>query len=98
MASAKKLTVIDKASRDRPDHVPLDPEQRAILVIYHNPTGYVIRTWGWTLNQVLAILEWSADDTLATSKRSWARNRGAILLTPSTGLDCALAKLNEQEE
>lgn len=98
MAKIQKLTVIEKASRDKSDHKPINPNQRAILIIRHDPTGIVIKTRGWTLNQVLAIMEWKANDVWATFARPYAKDRGAYKLTGSPRLDHNLAKLNPPEE
>lgn len=90
-----KLSDIDKATRDKPDHKPLDPDQGAVLVILHKPTGRLLRTWGWTLNQVIAILEWTPGDVRATFKRPWVKSRGAVCLGPWNGLREGIDKLNE---
>jgi len=96
MASTKKQTVIDKATKDRPDHKPLDPDKRAVLIIRHAPTNTVIRSWGWTLNEVLAHMDWKRDDIWATFVRPYSRNRGAALLVFPSELNRAIASLNDQ--
>jgi len=96
MAKITKATVIDKYSKDRPGHNPLDPDKRSVLIIRHSPTGFVIRTWGWTLNEVLTILDWKHDDILATFVRPFSRSSGAVPLTLSEGFDQAIASLNDQ--
>ena len=93
-----KKTVIDKATIDKPTHVPIDPDQRAILVIRHDPTGWVIKTRGWTLNQVLAIMEWTSGDIWATFKRTWTKDRGAVLMIPTEDLKKGLDILNSPKE
>ena len=93
-----KKTVIDKATVDKPDHLPLDPDQIGVLVIRHDPTGVIIRTRGWTLRQVLFRMGWGFEDTWATYKRPWSKDRGAILLTPADDVVEGLTKLNSNEE
>ena len=93
-----KKTVIDKATKDKPVHFPIDPNQRAVLVIYHQPTGWVIKTRGWTLNEVLAIMGWTEGDVWATFRRTWTKDRGATLMTPSAGLNEGLERLNSPKE
>ena len=93
-----KKTVIDKATVDKPCHVPIDPNQRAILVIRHEPTGLVISTRGWTLNEVLATLDWNIDDVWATFKRTWTKDYGAVLMSPSNKVRIVLDKLNSGKE
>ena len=96
MAAVKKQTVIDKYTKDKPDHKPLDPDKRSVLVIRHDPTGFVIRSWGWTLNEVLAHLEWSLDDVWATFVRAYSKSRGAVPLIHSERLNQGIASLNDQ--
>lgn len=98
MAKITKMTVIEMASRDKPDHKPINPNQRAILVIRHDPTGVTIRTRGWTLNQVLAIMEWKANDVWATFSRPYAKDRGAHFLIGAPPPKHNLSKLNEEQE
>jgi len=96
MAKIEKQTVISKATRDRPDHKPLNPDQRAVLIIRHDPTGWVIRSWGWTLNEVLSVLEWSHDDIRATFVRPYSQSRGATPLVHSAKLNQGMSSLNDQ--
>jgi len=96
MAKITKATVIDKATKDRPDHKPLDPDKRSVLVIRHDPTGHVIRSWGWTLNEVLSVLNWKHDDIWATFVRPFSRSRGAVPLVSSPRMNEAIASLNDQ--
>ena len=96
MSATKKQTVIDKYTKEKPTHKPLDPDKRSVLIIRHDPTGHVIRSWGWTLNEVLAILEWSHDDIWATFVRAYSKSRGAVPLIHSEKLNRGIASLNEQ--
>ncbi len=96
MAKVSKVPVIEKYTQDKPDHKPLNPDQRAVLIIRHAPTGWVIRSWGWTLKEVLAHLGWDEKDVMAAFVRAYSRNRGAVLLSKSSELDQAIASLNDQ--
>ena len=78
-------TVIFKVTDDKPAHLPIDLDQRAVLVIYHDPTKTIIKTRGWSLRQVLFRLNWRQSDILATFRRTWTRDRGAVLMTAATG-------------
>lgn len=91
-----KKTDIDKATTDKPVHVPIDPDQPGVLVISHNPTRVLIKTRGWTLREVLSIMGWNSDHVWAVFKRPWRKDRGAVLLAPSSSVEEGLAKLNEE--
>ena len=94
-----KVTItpgIVKATRDKPDHKPLDPDQRAVLTVRHDPTGWVIRSWGWTLNEVLSHTGWKREDVWATLIRPYSKNRGAVPLVHSIKINQAIASLNDQ--
>lgn len=91
-----KKTPLDKATTDKPVHFPIDREQKAILVIRHAPSGTVIRTCGWTLNEVLAIMGWKFEDVWAVFKRPWRKNRGAVLMSPAPEILDRFDKLNQE--
>ena len=96
MAKVSSRRTIDKYTKDRPDHKPLDPDKRSVLVIRHVLSGQVIRTWGWTLNEVLSTLDWSHKYIQATFVRPYSRSRGAVILTTLPEFDQAIASLNDQ--
>ena len=96
MAKITKTPTIEKATKDKPDHKPLNPDQRAVLTIRHDPTGWVIRSWGWTLNEVLAHTGWKEKDVWATLIRPYSKDRGAVPLVHSTKINQAIASLNDQ--
>ena len=91
-------TVIDKATKDKPVHFPIDPDQRAVLIICHQPTGWVIKTRGWTLNEVLPILGWKPEHVWATFRRTWTKDRGAVFMSSVTEDRGGLSRLNSNEE
>ena len=93
-----KKTVIDKATVDKPTHFPIDPDQRAILIIYHEPTGWVVKTRGWTLNEVLAIMDWKIDNVWATFRRTWTKDRGAVFKSAVKHYQCGCSQINPGKE
>jgi hypothetical protein len=94
MGKITKKTVIDKATVDKPVWDPIDPDQRAVLILCHTPTGWVLKTRGWTLNEVLTIMGWKSEHVWATFRRTWTKDRGAVWMSSVTGIQDGLEKLN----
>ena len=91
-----KKTVIDKYTKDRPDHKPLDPDQVGILTVWFRPDNYIIRTRGWSLNEIVAIMGWKHKDVTAIFRRPWRRDKGAYSMTHHHQGVFDLSKLNDQ--
>lgn len=96
MAKTKSEQAINKKFREKHTHEPIDPDQKAILVIHHPEINCTIKTRGWTLNEVLSIMGWDIDDVWSTFKRTWTKDRGAYVMGVPAGFEEGLSKLNPE--
>ncbi len=98
MAKKSAKSVIDKATTDKPVWFDIDPDQKGKLVIQHKKTLKTIKTWGWTLNEVLSLLGWRRNDIRAIFKRPWSQSVGASDVSPGVLPKVDLTKLQVRSE
>lgn len=87
-------SVIFKAFQEAPAHVDLDLHTRGVIITRHQVSGKVVKSWGWTLKEVLRALDWNYNQVWAVFLKPYKLHLGAIDLSPILKPDLDLSELN----